>query len=260
MHEAAITSRHNAVVQDVRALARKREGDRFLLEGSHVLAEALDADVRVDLLLHTERVLQDPLYYRARSVARRTLRVSEAILEHVADSQHPQGFVAVARVPEGAVDTVARGRPARVVVLDRVRDPGNLGTIVRTCRAAFADALILVGPCVDPWSPKVVRAAAGALFHVPILHLRDADAMVEWLAARGVRAVGATAAAEQTCFDADLRRPVALLMGNEAHGLDPALEAACDETVRIPMAEGSESLNLAVATAVLLYQSLQQEA
>lgn len=251
-----ITSRHNSAVRRVREVARKRPQERFLLEGPHLLEEALKAKVSIELLLLSPRAGGD-FVQQARHVAERVEEVSEELLAYVADSQKPQGIVAVAVVP-----TLSATRAAvpleRMILLDEVRDPGNLGTIARTAWAAGASAMILSGDCVDAWNPKCVRASAGALFRLPVLRFERQEAAMDWLQGRGHRTVVASANGATSCFEVDLRTPLTFVLGSEAHGVHADLAARCDASVYIPMADGCESLNLAAASAILLYLALQR--
>lgn len=240
-------------------MARKRDPRHFLIEGPHVLEEALLAGVLLDLVMYSPRGAESPVLEEALEAAVHSAEVSDGLLEYAADSQHPQGILAIGRIPAVDADHVGRAPGSRLVVLEEIRDPGNLGTIARTCRAAFGEAVVLAGNCVDAWNPKVVRASAGALFSLPILRFAERTDLLAWLEERGVPLVAASATATESCFEADLRPPVALLLGSEAHGVSRSLARECERQVQIPMAAGSESLNLAAAAAVLLYASVQQE-
>lgn len=252
-----ITSRQNAAVREVREALRKRPPHAFVAEGPNIVGEALATGVTLSLVLVSSGA-RSTVIDRARERAQRSLEVSDDILAYAADSQHPQGIVALAAVPDVVVDD-AGARAGRLLLLDEVRDPGNLGTIIRTAWAAGVEAVLLAGQCVDPWSPKVVRAAAGASFHVPVLSFaRRADAG-DWLGERGQRIIMATARGRLSCFDAPLAPPITIVLGNEAHGVHPDTAAFCQDSLRVPMQGGCESLNLAATAAILCYLSLDRE-
>lgn len=252
-----ITSRQNAGVREIREALRKRPPHAFVAEGPNIVGEALATGVTLSLVLFSPSA-RGPVVEQARERAQRALEVSEELLTYAADSQHPQGIVALCAVPSLPVDE-ARVRAGRLLLLDEVRDPGNLGTIIRTAWAAGVEAVLLAGQCVDPWSPKVVRAAAGASFHVPVLGFaRRADAGA-WLEARGQRIFMATADGRLSCFDAPLAPPITLVLGNEAHGVHEETAAFCHDTLRVPMENGCESLNLAATAAILCYLSIDRE-
>ncbi len=188
--------------------------------------------------------------------------VSERALAAIADTVHPQGVVAVARqAPVRLEDALSRAATAAhplVAILHEVRDPGNLGTILRAADAAGASAVIVTANSVDPYSPKVVRATTGSLFHVDVaVGAATTDAVVA-ARASGLQVLAADVSGEElTALHADgsLERPTAWLFGNEARGLDAATLALADRAARLPVYGRAESLNLATAASVCLYES-----
>jgi RNA methyltransferase, TrmH family len=167
--------------------------------------------------------------------------LAPGVLERVATTEHPQGVIGVAHLP--AVDVVA---PTFVVVLAGVSDPGNAGTILRAAEASGADAVVALRDTVDLTNPKTVRASAGAIFHVPILHSVP----------RGLVRIGAIAHGGVEHTAADLTRPCAIVLGSEAHGI--AVDVEVDEKVTIAHAGRAESLNVAMAAAVLCFEVARQ--
>lgn len=176
--------------------------------------------------------------------------LAPGVLERVATTTTPQPNLAVVRQrPPG----VGLGEVAFVLVLDRLADPGNLGTILRSAEAAGLDAVVLTPGSVDPTNPKVVRASAGALFHVPVLEATLAD-----VRAAGLRMVGTTSHDGTLHTDADWSGRIALVLGNEAHGVDP--DATMDDWVRIEHRGRAESLNVAMAATVLCFEAVRHRA
>lgn len=255
-----VTSVRNPVVKAARKLARqaRRPGDGFIVEGPHAVAEAAGRLRRVF-------VTAEALREHAAAVARaadhgaEVLTVSEEVCAAIATTVTCQGVVAVADLPPAPLDEALAG--ARLVLVCwEIRDPGNAGAIVRTADAAGADAVVFAGASVDPRNPKAVRASAGSLFHLPVT---DGVAWPQVSAAcrrAGLRLVAAEASAPERHTDADLARPTALVVGNEAHGLDPRVRADCDLAVSVPIHGRAESLNLAAAVAVLAYEAARQRA
>jgi TrmH family RNA methyltransferase len=178
------------------------------------------------------------------------------------DTVTPQGVIAVIDEPSGrAVELPVA--PLLVAVLDRCADPGNAGTAIRTCDAAGADAVVLGAGSVDAWSGKSIRASAGSVFHLPVITAVASVDAVEILRDRGCRVL-ATAADGEADLDeltgsAGLEAPTAWVFGSEASGLDPALRAAADRTVRIPIHGRAESLNLAASVAICMYASARAQ-
>lgn len=186
---------------------------------------------------------------------RRGIRVAPlapGVMDRVADTVTPQPVLAVARMPTVASEEID---PSLVVVLVDVREPGNAGTILRSAEAAGASAVIFCRGSVDPYAPKVVRASAGALFHVPVVKGARPSEVLGVLARRGVRRVGTAARGGLDYEQADWSPPCALVLGNEAWGLPREIEDAVDDWVTIPMVGRSESLNVAMAASVLLFEA-----
>src|SRR5699024_12250154 len=177
----------------------------------------------------------------------------------------PQGVVAVGTLPEadaaaatGALRALPGEDPATVVVLHEVRDPGNVGTLIRTADAAGADLVLLTRTSADPYSPKAVRAATGSLFHLPVLTGAEIGDVLAALAAGGLTAAATSGHASAELFDVELPPRIAWILGNEAHGLDRATLDAAPLRVRIPLAGRAESLNVHTAATVCLFETLRR--
>lgn len=231
---------------------------RFLVEGPQPVRElvAYAAASVVDLYL-TEAAGQ-----RHREVLESALAagihvhpVSDEVLAAMADAQAPQGMLAVAQEPSASLASVLAADPRLLVLLHQVRDPGNLGTVIRGADAAGADAVLITEASVDVYSPKVVRSTAGSLFHLPVVTGLDPAATLAALASHGIRTYATEGEAAATLYRVDLASPHCWVMGTEAQGLPDALAAACDERVSIPIFGRAESLNLAMAATVCLYAS-----
>jgi RNA methyltransferase, TrmH family len=261
-----ITSPSNPAVRAARKLARPssraRAGGRFLLEGPEGIRAALEAGHVPDSLLATERAAarHAGLVNLARQRGAQVTLVAEPVLAGMAATTTPQGLVAVLPSVLRPLEALPPS-PRLVCVLAEVRDPGNAGTVLRAADAFGADAVVTTAGSVDPESPKAVRAAAGSLFHLPVV------AAVPWPALptalrddRGLRLVGADPHAPATLDRAPLDEPVALVLGNEAHGLPVEVERDLDLVVRVPLTGRAESLNLAAAAAVLLYETSRRQA
>lgn len=247
--DAVITSVRNRRVVEAAALARRthrRARGQYLVEGPNAVDEVL-AEGIVDTVFVTQALASD--YAGAPA---EVLVVAEHVLERVADSRSPQGVVAVARrVTAALADVVGRGV---LVVLVDPSDPGNTGTVIRTADAAGAVGVVLAGDAVDPFNPKAVRASTGSICHLPIVLDVEVTDVVAACRAAGQWVVALDMAADQ---DVEVLarddRSVAVLLGNEAHGLPPDLVAQADTALSVPTYGRAESLNLAAAAAVTLY-------
>ncbi|MBW3658766.1 MAG: RNA methyltransferase [Actinobacteria bacterium] len=250
-----ITSTRNERVKAVAALQRTRErraAGRFLVEGPNAVAEALADDVVESVFATADRIAD----YRDAGVA--VVEVSDHVLERLADSRTPQGVVAVARLEPGALDDVV-GRGV-LIVCDRVSDPGNVGAIIRVADAAGAVGVVVTTGSVDPWNPKAVRATTGSITHLPIVVDVGLEEVVTACRASNQEVVALDAGGADDVFSLERRtRPVALVFGNEAHGLDPVVLGTVDRTVAIPHLGRAESLNLATAVAVTAYAAARAD-
>ncbi len=250
-----ITSTRNDRVRAVAALQRRkgrRQQGRFLVEGQHPVAEAL-ADGWV-----TELWCTPDQHDRWAGAGVPVTVVEPHVLEHLADATSPQGVVAVAELRTAELaDVVGRGT---LVVLCEAADPGNVGTIIRTADAVGATGVVLTRGSVDPFNPKVVRSTAGSITHLPVVVEADPLEVLAACRAAGQRTVALDGNAERLVGEADLlAAPVALVMGSEAHGVPTDVRAEVDAVAALPVYGRAESLNLAVATSVALYEAARQQ-
>jgi TrmH family RNA methyltransferase len=252
-----ITSLQNPRVLAARKLLRRtRRQTSFLVEGPIAVLEALRSEAQVEeIFLGEEAAAASDVASAAGDVPVWT--VGEGVLRSLTSTTTPQGVVAVVDRPLMDLTSL----PASIdlaLVLAGVRDPGNAGTLVRSAVAAGVDVVIFTADSVDPLGPKSVRSTSGMLFHVPYVDEPDMAAVKQALTERGVRLVGAEASAERAHYDADLRSPAALVVGNEAWGFSPEVRSHLDETVSIPMPGPAESLNVAIAGSLLLFEAVRQ--
>ena len=260
MNEARlITSLSNPLVKAARGLHLRKEREEsglFLAEGLKIAAEATELGRAPKILMYGPDACDHPVL---RTIVRATLaaggdvvEVHRDILEKVSRRENPQTVVAVfeqAFAPLSSVDP--RAAPCWVA-LQAVRDPGNLGTIIRTADAAGCGGVILVGDCCDPYSVEGVRATMGSIFAVPI-YKASVETFLAWRKGWPGSVVGTLLTATVDYRHADYQKPTLILMGNEQQGLPPDIAAACDVNVKIPMRGRADSLNLSVATGIMIY-------
>jgi TrmH family RNA methyltransferase len=255
----AITSLANPTVKAARALHMRKareETGQFLAEGLKIVTEAVELGHAPRILLYSAEAIAHPLARRARTATEagggEAIEVSHDILAKISRRDNPQTVLAVFDQAFAALAALDPGAAARWVALEAVRDPGNLGTIIRTADAAGCGGVILVGDCCDPYSVEAVRATMGSVFAVKIARAGVAE-FLAWRAAWPGSVVGTLLTATTDFRAAAYASPSLILMGNEQAGLTPELAAACDVTVKIPMRGRADSLNLAVATGVMIY-------
>ncbi len=262
---AVIASRENARVAAARRLQQRkfRERDRrFLIEGPHAVEAALEADAAVVEIFHQWGDAPAAVAAVVRAAADRGVRcvpVTRHVLEALDTTDTPQGVVGVCAHLDVSLAEVAEA-VGLVPVLVEIQDPGNLGTVLRSADAAGAGGLVLSHGSVDLYNPKVVRASAGSLFHLPVARDVPLAEGVRTLRDRGFAIVASSTAGAEAIHDVDLTGRVVVLFGNEARGLPNDALALAGRTVRIPIGGRAESLNLAAAATVVLFEAARQRA
>jgi TrmH family RNA methyltransferase len=260
---SVITSRSNPLIRDLRALLRApgRASGRCAAEGWRLLEAAVDAGASMEILVLTADAAEDPRWERLRKrlqpAGARHILVAPDVLGALTQVPSPQGVLAVVKRPRPASPLVIHEPRALLAVLDGIQDPGNVGTILRTAAAVGATAGITVGATADPLGPKALRASAGAVFRLPLLHYASPHDAAVALAHAGVHMLVADPRGNLQDSQASFARPLALVFGSEAAGADPAWRRVGAQTVRLPIAGSVESLNVAAAAAVLLYRATQ---
>ncbi len=259
MSARQITSLANATVKAVRALHLRKEREQtglFLAEGLKIVIEAVDLGHAPKILMFGPEAGAHPLLQRAvqatYDAGGEVVEVSREILEKVSRRENPQAVVGVFAQVFTPLEEIQPAAARCWVALQAVRDPGNLGTIVRTADSAGCGGVILVGDCCDPYSVEAVRATMGSIFAVPLVKATVAQ-FLAWRASWPGSVVGTLLTATHDYRQAPYAAPTLILMGNEQQGLPPELAAACDVTVKIPQRGRADSLNLSVATGIMIY-------
>ncbi|NBC34398.1 MAG: RNA methyltransferase [Alphaproteobacteria bacterium] len=260
-----ITSAANPLIKKVRSLEQRKYRQQtglFVAEGARLVTDAEQQGILPETVLVGEGAAAERPAVQA-LVARLTTRdveiieTTEAVLRTIAHRDNPQTVIGVYAQRWADLDAIDARADFCWVVLEAVRDPGNLGTILRTADGVGADGLMLIGPCCDPYSVEAVRATMGSIFAMPIVKAALPDFAV-WRRRQGGMAVG-TALDAGTDHDAlDYARPTFLIMGNEQAGISEDMARQCDALVRIPMRGRADSLNLAIATGLMLYEIWRQ--
>ena len=258
--EQPFTERTPRVVNaaKLKRAAGRRKAKAFLAEGENAVEAAVATGAATDLFV-TEAAAErfEEIVRAAGYMDVYTHAINDKAAQHLADAVTNTGIFAVCRPVLWTVPSILKGKPRLVAVCVETSDPGNAGTIIRLVDALGADAVIFAGDTVDPESPKVVRSTAGSLFHIPVARDRDIHRVLGQLRSAGLATVATSAAGETSLADADemLTQPTAWLFGNEAHGLGEELLAKADHRISIPIKGSAESLNLATAASMCLWES-----
>jgi TrmH family RNA methyltransferase len=257
-----ISSAANPLIKRMRLLSdrkhRRREG-AFVVHGVQPVWQAVEAGADIEALIVAPDLLTRPatraMVAQQEDSGIRVVRISSALFGRLADRDGPSGLAAIVRARAARLADLPVLPQARFVALDEIGNPGNLGTIIRTADAAGVAGVVLIGQATDPFDPVAVKATMGALFSVPVAHVPTADEFFGWAAGHGIAVAAASAAAAVTCWDSELPVPLAILLGSEGAGLPDSILARADLQLRIPMIGTAESLNLAVAAGILMYEA-----
>jgi TrmH family RNA methyltransferase len=261
MRYREIISASNPAVKEALKV-KERKADRrndFFVEGQHILEMALESGVEINRVFVTRsfRSKNEGLLKRIAEKGCELIETTEHILSILSDTETPPGLAAVVSYRRyDLADLSLRDNPM-ILICDGIRDPGNLGTIIRTSDAAGADAVILLPGTCDVLSPKVVRASAGSIFNIPVLS-GGGEAVIKQLREKSIAIVISDARASKSIYEADLRKPTAFVLGNEAKGVSKGLRVKGDLLLNIPIIGAAESLNVAVSAAVFLYEAIRQ--
>ena len=256
-----ITSPANRRIVEARKLKQhkyRQASSRFLLEGLQALHMALDAGIKFDEVYYVQNEIDTPgaeaLLARLQHSGVELVPVAPRVMETLSERDEPQGIVAACRIVTTELESLTLpAGPQLVVVLDRLQDPGNLGTLLRTADAAGARAIILIEPCVDPYDPKTIRSSMGSIFNLPVVVTREVAGLFAWLNARSLRPTGADPHRGTLWGEGLWQGRVALFLGNEARGLSPDVADQVHTYVRLPVAGKADSLNVAIAGGILMY-------
>lgn len=247
-----LTSRDNSLIKETIKLKQKKyrqQTGTFLIEGERMLREVLKTP---DLLV---RVFMDdnfPAPDELKELNIESYRVTSSIIKAIADTEHPQGVAAVASIPQYQPEWLIN-RSAMLLLLDRISDPGNLGTIIRTAWALDIDGILLTAGCADPFSPKVVRASMGGILHVPIFTAKIE--LVDNLLSNGYQMIAATPNTETNIYQTNWEGAIICVIGSEAHGVDQEWLSRSAQKVAIPINQNVDSLNAAVSCAIIMAEA-----
>lgn len=264
MIPAIISSTSNPHIVAARKLGQRKHRQaqgRFLVEGLQILHMALDAGARPYEVFYCPELFAGAgagaLLERFRLIGATLLQVAPRVMASLCEREAPQGIVATFQPVSLPLTSLALTGRELVLVLDRLQDPGNLGTLIRTADAVGTAAIILIEPCVDPFDPKAVRGSMGSLFNLPIISTADVAGLFARLQAAGLRPVGADPHLGELWGEGLWQGGVALVLGNEARGLSADVAAQIGAWARLPIIGKAESLNVAVAGGVLMYAWLR---
>lgn len=258
----------NAKIKYLRKLTRRQfrqKEKKFIIEGIRFVEELFQGDWQTEALFYTSKLTSTPrgeeLLHQAATGNIPCWLVSESIMAELADTETPQGVLALVRMPSYTLEHLFNpDRQPLLVLVDGVQDPGNLGTIVRTADAMAATGVVLLKGTVDIYNAKTLRSTMGSIFHLPIITVEESAELLDWLAEKNIKLVVGEPRQGVPIHNLDLTQPVALVVGNEANGPSDQLLNEAEFKATIPMPGPAESLNAGVACSIMLYEVVRQRA
>jgi len=259
-----ITSKDNSAIKHLHSLAepKRRKKDRaFLIEGVKMVEEALRDNLGVSLVVAAPSLVQHHGKGVLNLADRRgveVLWISDKLMDAVSGTKTPQPVMAVVSMKEFSEEALLTLEARLIVVVHLLQDPGNLGTIIRTAEAVGASGIAVTSNTVDPYNAKAVRASMGSILRLPVAHIHDLPTFIGTCKRRGFQIAATMLTGDKTHFDVDLAKPTVIVLGQEGAGLGRDIVSDIDLNIRIPMAESIDSLNVATAAAVILYEAMRQ--
>lgn len=255
-----IQSKDNLLIKDIKKLKEKRyriSSNMFLVEGFRFVQEALESDFEVVNIFISAR---GEFKYESSSVKNKLQRdtkvysISDSLFKDICDTEHPQGIIAT-----------VKSKPVEIkydhgfyLLADKIQDPGNMGTIIRTAHAAGALGVIITKGTVDIYNEKTLRATMGSIFKIPVIYDSDLS-LIQKLRDSGFKLVASSLDCDKNFYDIDLKEKVIISVGNEGNGISNEVYELCDLKIKIPMPGGAESLNVAVAASIMMYEVVRQK-
>jgi len=256
-----ITSPSNEKIKHAKRVRDGREADLIFIEGVRLAEEALSSGIEIEIGFADGGVQEEPrtaaLLNQLSALGLPVMLTAPEVIRSLSDTVQSQGIILLAKRPVAGMDLLLQNPSTLLLGLDRLQDPGNLGTLIRTGEAAGVGGILALKGCTDAFPPKALRSSMGSSFRLPIL-LADPANLTNFQQTRGFQMVAAAGEGEMDYCDYDWQQPTLLLLGNEGRGVAPELMDLCDVRLRIPMQAGVESLNVAAAGAVMLFEAARQ--
>jgi len=259
-----LTGSQNQVIKEVRALKNRKEREErglYFIEGVRFIEEALKEKADIKYFIVSDTFASDnghkQLLEDMKKIPYSGYIVPDRLFESISDTKTPQGILAVIRMKKLQLgDFTLTGGIA--VILENIKDPGNMGTIIRTADAAGCECVIVPDGCVDVYNPKVLRSTMGSVFHIPVCHCESVEEAIEFVSSKGYKLFASHLEGSISIYDADFNGSIALIIGSEAEGISSGTVEKSDQLIRIPMAGSAESLNASVAAGVMMFEAMRQ--
>lgn len=258
-----ITSFKNPLIKEVKSLCKKKDRESsglFIVEGIKMVEEMVDNFYSIKNLFYTDSLLKNQEGYLLFSKIKDMkvlVYVSEDVFKEISDTENPQGVLATVNFSKNNIDKLEFNGNIFLLYLDKIQDPGNMGTIIRTADAFKVNGILLREGCVDPYNPKVVRSTMGSIFRVPLYFLEDGLEEINILRSKGIRVYASSLESNKDIDEIDFVNSL-VIIGNESNGVSDEISMLAHEYIKIPMSGGAESLNAGVAASIIMYEAMKQ--
>jgi len=250
-----ISSPQNPVIKDALKVRAGKKKGFYLIEGPHLLEMALSQGIEIKEVFFTEDFAKR--YKELLKGLLKSYEITPTILKRLSETKTPQGVVAVVEIHKKTLKELALKNNPLLVAIDGVSEPGNMGSIIRVSDASGSGGVIVLRGSCEPFSPKSIRASQGSVFNIPIVKA-EREEFIEWARLFNIKLIATHQRAEPSIYDIDLRGAVALIFGNESHGISKELSEASSAVARIPIIGHAESLNVGHTAAICLYEAVRQ--
>jgi len=260
-----ITSTSNPIIKELKSLHKKKyryQYKKYFLEGIRSVEECIKYNSKIEYIIYSESLLGlnggAKLYEDILKLNITIIKTTDQILKSVSDTDNPQGIIAVVNFKESKLEELVSNDKSLFIILDSIQDPGNMGTIIRTCDAFNVDGVIISEGSVDLYNPKTIRSTMGSIFHIPIVFSENILDTVKYLKSNEITIMSTALEDSTDIHNVDLNRPVAIIIGNEANGVRNELLSVSNANIKIPMPGKAESLNAAIASSIVIYEANRQ--
>lgn len=258
-----ITSSKNSLIKETKSLYYRKERwakSLFIIEGIKIIEEAIVNNVDLKYIFFTDKLLSTEdgnVFLHSINNKVKIVHISDTLFSEISDTENPQGIVAVAKFQIPDFIEVFNASNPSLLFLDGVQDPGNMGTIIRTCDAFNLNGIIVGKGSVDPYNPKVVRATMGSIFRVPLYISDDSIQTITDLSEYGLNIFSTSLKGSVSVYDIDYKKGFVLVIGNESKGVEESILKKSDKLIKIPMPGFAESLNAGVAASIIMYEAMK---
>lgn len=259
-----ITSSKNPKIKEIKSLYRRKNRwntGLFIIEGVKIVEECIDNNYSLENIIYSDELFNTnggiEIYERIRAYEN-LICVPNSLFKEISDTENPQGIMALAKITERPIEDLYKKENPFILFLEEIQDPGNMGTIIRTADAFNLDGIIVSEGSVDIYNPKVIRSTMGSIFRTPIYHIEDSIETIERLKSMGFGIFATSLQGEDYIYNMDFKNPSLILIGNESKGLSNELHSLAHQWIKIPILGGAESLNVAIATSIIIYEGIKQ--